>query len=497
MKVKPKRDDNQIKEKIKILWITDVTSNGRGDYDYLQEISNESYLEKLGLQLDQVEIVRVVCVPQNNDTLIAESAREKLRRGEKLAITLDEIKINQSAEKVRVVLYNPQKRNRTEKLESVFNESTYAHADYFICVSSEGVSREIATYKRMYNDVISYFIGAHASDLSLVMLDKKHKYKIGLENGFLMTSIVSPSKLDRIKSLSSFEDKEYLSSLIGEQSPEAFIENTLFVPAYFQDKYIAKIFIKSILKSNLDNEYSNGITFHLSLHDHVKRAGFYSPEAIWSSLFNDEIIQFLVKKGYTEITIDGFLYDHISHSQLNHKISEQLPPKKLRIIANQWMKNKADFHLLFSIAQIIAGTSGDNTLNNALAKGVIPFYTTQPWNKNFKEKFIEGIANQLFKLGDDEIINKIKSLLDTIMPEIEELMDASEDINKILDERITILSDKLSRAKDTGLFDILKDIIKNIQENKNFDCIMKKQIIAPINIQIQELESGKSKRMST
>jgi|GEM_PF-5059540 len=159
----------------------------------------------------------------------------------------------------------------------------------------------------------------------------------------------------------SGEEKE-----LDQQSTEAFLQKTLFIPAYFQSITNLKIFIQAILRSPLLKNYST-ICFYIN-----------------KEIYLD--FSFLAAVG-----IANFVNHRGKSAAETTKIESSNDTKTLRFYHNYDL-NDEDYQSLYAIAQIIGGCSGDKTLEYCLSNYLLFISQVRSYKKSFYDHLVETLA---------------------------------------------------------------------------------------------------------
>jgi hypothetical protein len=258
------------------------------------------------------------------------------------------------------------------------------------------------------------------------------------EHGILLNSPTCINIEDKASTLVQINNKDYLKTLLQQKedvdlssrNAKLFLEETLFVPGYIQDKNANTIFIQSIACSPLAGKYKN-LAFHVNGKAFVK-------DALDVDLLREHGI------ASVEINIANSPPDILP-------INGAKGNRCLRIFANYWLDD-IDYQRLYQSAQIIAGSSGDNSLEHCLSNLLIPFYQVRKWKEKFARDFKVLAAS--YASGDPAISDFMNSLM-----KLEQSNTA---------ERVSELSLSISKLITEEFVAKWKVIIENIHKNHNY-----------------------------
>ncbi|GEM_PF-4318016 len=450
-----------------LLFISDSTARGRGDFEYLMTLSDSNYLMSLGMDLEDVEIKRVMYVSTSNDTLM---------RNEKCLIP--------DQPGLTVFLY-PKEGSVRNHLANLASSEDIAH---IVVVSVEYLRRMLPESVDQKNVSV---IGAHASLSALrehlkfsgkqVLFSQQRVlnnfFPIGVGSGFLMPKPLVPifQSDERLRCFNSITDEAYKTFLLQNKTPADFFNTTLFVPAYLQSEADTRLFLNALTSSQLDNDFRAGTTIHLSLQSNVNHI-FNTCQNVIDALY-DNSLQALLNRGYTKIVVRmGADSQEISLPTPDDK---PLPEKVFRIISGMYLKEKKDFEKLYGVAQKIAVTSGDNTFNNAIAKGVIPYNVTTDLNQILKNEIRDFISARLDRAIQKGVIvpekkDQVLKLVDALMPRGgPDTIYNEENCQR----QSMIIAQTLTESVKNGSLIILGSFIKTLQDKHDFDNTMREKIL--------------------
>jgi hypothetical protein len=258
------------------------------------------------------------------------------------------------------------------------------------------------------------------------------------ENGLLLKKPECTTLDQKANELAKMGNKAYLAALLGvaestELSPvqtKAFLEKTLFVPGYFQDKNANTAFIQALACSPLAKTYP-ALALHLNGKAFKKE---------------DLDLKLLAEHG-----IDSVEINRPGQTAELIKLTEGTGTRRLRLFSDYWLDDE-DYQRLYKVAQGLGGCSGDKSIEYCLSNFLLPIYEVRKWKKRFADDF-KKIA-ELYSNGN----TKITQFFDLLL-KLEEVYPG-----KSLQE----LSLQLSQLIDADFIAQWKIIIEKLHEKHNY-----------------------------
>jgi hypothetical protein len=440
-----------------ILFVSHSTGAGRGDFDYLIQLSDKKFLREHGLAIDSFKIKRLFSIAASSD------CKDFLKK---------ECELRDESTDFTYFEYLTGKERREKIKEYLTANRDVGH---IIVVSTPEILDKDWTTP-------ATFIGAHGSKLiNNQVTFENDAYYIGERDGFLMPdTIVKPGHtLARAACLDSLEEApgnySYLNMLRGDRSSADFLNQNLLIPGYFQNKDTLALFLNGISRSqSLHKDYNEGVTFHLSLHKTIRDEIKISDKMF--ALIVSETLKVLRELGFSKISIImGTDNRGVPNTPCEFDIPDPTGSKCVRIISHIYLENKKDFDSLYGAAQVLGSSSGDNTLNNAYAKGLLSFHPIQIHNDLHL-----ALIKKFFKTELGLNSPQFEKLVDAMFPRVGDLYGVSKDAER-LNTKATQFAISLNGIFEKDSFVVqLNTALSKIPKDYNFQSSMK-QICTKLN----------------